>query len=332
MISAISHNQKKKTAILTLYFILTDIVITGFCLADKKADLIKCDATSKSPFHIGTTDSSGVTFSPVWESIYESNELLSLKRLLPSSNFLTKSPSHDYDDPTLQDVSQDKATLKFPLLQPISGGGGTLDGTTNEEGKLLIKLLPWESSVGAVVFQVRFADVLNRLPLFDDTVGEVVIPLDRIVKMKKIKGWFKVLKKGTRDTIEIQPEESDKDKQNDDNILSHSTQTDSNDNENKVLNNDPMILLELEIMFPEEVVTDIDRETSIVVAKEMIRSASLSQDTRVGIIGTSISTFNTVRGVTGNVQYLQNQLGSILDMIEMVRNAFNFSVSKCLIC
>jgi len=152
-------------------------------------------------------------------------------------------------------------------------------------------------------------------------------------KKRKIKGWYKVLKKGTRDTVEIQPEEFDKDKQNDDNStqIDPDTISTKNDNENKILNNDPMILLDLEITFPEEEVTDIDRETSIVVAKEMIRSASLSQDTRVGIIGTSISTFNTVRGVTGNVQYLQNQLGSILDMIEMLRNAFNFSVS-CLIC
>jgi len=301
-----------------------------FCLADDKAGLIKCDATSKSSFHIGTTDSSGVTFSPVWESIYESNEVMSLKRLLPSSNFLTKTNSHDCDDLTLQEVSTDKATLKFPLLQPISGGGRSSDGTTNDEEKLSINLLPWESSVGAVVFQVRFADVLNRLPLFDDTVGEVVIPLEDIVRKRKIKGWYKVLKKGTRDTIEIQPEESDTKKQNDDNILSPGTQTDStkptiDGNGNNILNNGPMILLDLEFNLPEKEVTDIDRETSIVVAKEMIRSASLAQDTRVGIIGTSISTFNTVRGVTGNVQYLQNQLGSILDMMEMLRNAFNFS-------
>jgi len=300
---------------------VSDIFVDTSRLVDDKTSLIKCDATSKSAYHIGTTESSGVTFSPVWESIRESHEFIGLKKLLPSSNVLTKTdsrlqPSSDANDESvLQELSKIKTSIHFPLLQPISGRKGLSGGTTSDEGKISVKLLPWESSVGAVVFQVRFADVLNRLPLFDDTIGEVVIPLERIARARKIKGWFKVLKKGTRETIEIEPEEAD-------------SKPTKNDNGNDVLNNSPMILLEAEITFPDEKVTDIDRETSIVVAEEMIKSASLSQDTRVGIIGTSISTFNTVRGVTGNVQYLQNQLGSILDMMEMLRNAFNFSCQE----
>jgi len=300
-----------------------------------KSSIVKYDATSKSAYHIGATESSGVTFSPVWDKMHESDELMGLKQLLPSNNFLTKTNSHvepvshDNDEPGIQNMSNN-LMLHFPLLQPIAALGEPLDGNGHDGEKLPIELLPWESSMGAIVFQVRFTDVLNRLRLFDDTVGEVVIPLEKIIKMKEIKGWFKVLKKGTRALIEIQQDELSKDKLSglhpnpelDSKLdLSLSNKTDKK----STLKDDPMIFLEVKITFPDDNTTDIDKETSFVVAEEMIRSASFSQDTRVGIIGTSISTFNTVRGVTGNVQYLQNQLGSLLDMMDMFRNALNFS-------
>eukprot|EP01083_Nonionella_stella_P098365 276568_1 len=87
----------------------------------------------------------------------------------------------------------------------------------------------------------------------------------------------------------------------------------------------PRIHIKAEFEPPNGIVTDIDRETSIVVAEHMIWSASATTDNRPGFIGSSLETFNTVRGVTGQVQYLQNQLGIILDVIETLRNTFNFT-------
>ena len=59
---------------------VSDIFVDTSRLVDDKTSLIKCDATSKSAYHIGTTESSGVTFSPVWESIRESHEFIGLKK------------------------------------------------------------------------------------------------------------------------------------------------------------------------------------------------------------------------------------------------------------
>ena len=38
------------------------------------------------------------------------------------------------------------------------------------------------------MFQSRFADALNRLPLFDDSIGKLFIHLDKITRASKIKG------------------------------------------------------------------------------------------------------------------------------------------------
>jgi hypothetical protein len=52
----------------------------------------------------------------------------------------------------------------------------------------------------------------------------------------------------------------------------------------------------------------------------MMRSTTIAQEQGLGMIGSSISTLKTVRGLGANLQFIQNQLGSILDIIEAVRN------------
>ncbi len=167
----------------------------------------------------------------------------------------------------------------------------------------------------------------NILP-FDFRIGEVVIPFHKIVD-EKVDGWFQVLPKGTLETIEDSPSEDHKegDKKS---FLTRLTDPDTEspgidekENQDKV----PRIHIKAEFIPPDENITDIDRETSIVVAEHMIWSSNATKDRRAGFIGSSLETFNTVRGVTGQVQLLQNQLGIILDIIETIRNTFNFTVS-----
>ena len=150
---------------------------------------------------------------------------------------------------------------------------------------------------------------------------------------EKVDGWFQVLPKGTLETIEDAPfddHHKDGDKKS---FLTRLTDPDTEssgidgtENQDKV----PRIHIKAQFNAPNENVTDIDRETSIVVAEHMIWSSNATKDNRAGFIGSSLETFNTVRGVTGQVQLLQNQLGIILDIIEMIRNTFNFTVSSLL--
>merc|ERR1712086_776194 len=65
-----------------------------------------------------------------------------------------------------------------------------------------------------------------------------------------------------------------------------------------------------------------DMESSKVICEEMSRTASVAQESSVGVIGSSLNTINTVRTLGGN---LQNQISYIVDTLEQVRNVFNFS-------
>ena len=65
-----------------------------------------------------------------------------------------------------------------------------------------------------------------------------------------------------------------------------------------------------------------DVESFKVVCEEMSRTAAMAQGNRIGVIGSSLNTINTVRTLGGT---LQNQISYVVDMLERVRNAFNFS-------
>lgn len=298
-----------------------------------KKKLIEYDPTSKAPYHVGETESSSVTFNPEWSIMHESDQLQRLKQLLPSTNFLSRTNS---DDTVMSNVTHNRGgsdnVLEVPILQPISALRQILDVKSESAGEDEnfdeIELMPWEADLqkGAIVIQVRFSDVLSKLPLFDQILGEVVIPFHNIAN-GGVDGWFQVLPKGTLETIEDDSIEDTEpaDKQS---FLTRLTDPDSDSElqrDDEVQIEVPRIYIKADFVPPNTAVTDIDRETSVVVAEHMIWSANATKDSR-GFIGSSLETFNTVRGVTGQVQYIQNVLGTILDIIEIIRNAFNFTV------
>jgi hypothetical protein len=65
--------------------------------------------------------------------------------------------------------------VAFPMLQPIR--------SIQDE---VFLLSPWESSGGAIVFEVRFVDVLSLIPGSEYSLGEVAIPLSNLVDSGEI--------------------------------------------------------------------------------------------------------------------------------------------------
>eukprot|EP00957_Ditylum_brightwellii_P161209 12274288-Ditylum_brightwellii.AAC.1 len=43
--------------------------------------------------------------------------------------------------------------------------------------------------------------VRSKLPVFEDVLGEVVVPLKHLVQENEISGWFKLLDVGTKEMI-----------------------------------------------------------------------------------------------------------------------------------
>ena len=79
------------------------------------------------------------------------------------------------------------------------------DGDNNAEQ---FELVSWEDSKGAVVIQIRFSDVLNKLPIFDKILGEVVIPpFESIVNNEQWYWWMVsgTTKRNDGETIEEFP-------------------------------------------------------------------------------------------------------------------------------
>lgn len=309
--------------------LVSSIVWNPLKFADEnvRESIIECDPASDGLYNVGETEGSGVTSTPEWKVVHGSNELERMKQLLPSKNFLSRTNSSgDFrSDILTATVPQPENVLHFPILQPILPLGereSSTDGTNTDH----VHVLPWETTKGAIIIQVRFADVLNKLPIFDQVLGDVVIPMSRVAQAGNVEGWFQVLEKGTSTTMEIQEEDPQT------NIRSNSTEIAGEEGKSivppKALDTSPSIYLSIKFKVPSNnAITDIDKETSMVVAEHLIRSANSKTDNGIGFFGTSINTFNTVTGVRGNLQYLQNQLGDILDMIEIILNAFNFTVS-----
>jgi hypothetical protein len=268
-----------------------------------KSSQIKIDSSSSCIHQIGATVSSGITSNPTWKHIQDSPELMRLKHLLPDDRIWRKEKDSD-------------ASMSYPILQPVTGGHCG-DGTG-------ISLLPWEQSYGAIVIQVRFSDVLGSFSLFDNVIGEVVIPLAKLAGSGRVvEGWFRLLSVGTTDTV---PGESP-------------VTTDENTDEfieNAGVGREqiPSVSfpeLHVEVKFSSKsgladgTCSSDNMESFKVICEEISRTASIAQENSVGMIGSSLNTINTVRTLGGQ---LQNQLSYVLDMLERVRNAFNFSVSE----
>jgi len=208
-------------------------------------------------------------------------------------------------------------TVAFPLLQPIKASpikqydrdGNVIDSTT-------IDLVPWDSSPAGVIFRVRFCDVLNR-SLFEEKLGDIILPLREIARRGEIQGWFPLMNNAANHTALLEGSICHDQKLN----------TNSNDDgKSNDTNGTPSLLVYARLSLPSnDSVSDVEKETSIAIEEEYIRSSYHILNPRLGIIESSINTLTSVRGVGENVLYLQNQLGYMLDFIEMIRNLFNFS-------
>jgi hypothetical protein len=272
----------------------------------KKGQVIAIDSSAATIHEIGTTDFH-FTQQPQWLKLYESEECKRLKQLLPDDSVFFGTASEE--NISLQ-LPQHAAALRFPMLQPFSARSKELDVA----GRLLhSELEPWSSSPGAVVVEVRFQDLLNALG-FDDALGEVCIPIAKLIENGEIRGWFRVLEVGSliaSPVSEVLKEADDRESD----AIGHDEQH-------------PLVYVNLKWIPPSEPekVAETDHMASLVIQEELIRYTILAQKNKVDLVGSSIGAFNTVRGLRGNVQLIQNGLGAALDVIESTRNAFNFTV------
>ena len=306
-------------------------------LADEKTikNASRKDPTARGYHQIGTTSKSGITSNPVWDEMVESEECKRLRQLIPMTGFWTD--THQAADTDEMLGRTEKDCIRFPILQPL-----------DHETKKVSNVSPFESSQGAVVVQIRFHDVLNTLPVFDDLLGEVIIPFSHLANENEFEGWYRLKRTGSAKVAHIdldsfqhsalreaKPNSYDGsylDKK-DSKSIGDTLSADYRQNV-KVVDEVPEVYLRIKFKRPvfQTEVCDAERESSIVIAEEMIRTA-VNEEGSIGLIGSSISTINTVRGLRGNVQYIQNELGKMLDILEQIRNIFNFADPRksCLI-
>ena len=269
-----------------------------------KSSQMNVDLSSGCIHQIGATVSPGITSNPSWIHVQDSPELMRLKHLLPDDRIWRKEKDID-------------ASISYPILQPVTNGGDSVG----------ISLLPWEKSHGAIVIQVRFSDVLGSFSLFDNVIGEVVIPLAKLAGSGRIvDGWFRLLGVGTTETVP--GEASATIYENIDEVVEHI------DGGHERIHSEAFPELHMKVKFSSisghtdgAGSTNDDMESFKVICEEISRTASITQENSVGMIGSSLNTINTVRTLGGQ---LQNQLSYVVDMLERVRNAFNFSVSDLL--
>eukprot|EP00984_Skeletonema_dohrnii_P029267 scaffold19714_cov144-Skeletonema_dohrnii-CCMP3373.AAC.1 len=275
-----------------------------------KASLAKIDASSTCSHQIGSTISPGITSNPIWTNFQDSAELMRVRYLLPDDQTLGRHLS--------QDVKETSLKVMYPVLQPLTEDGEGIAPVDAVDGgqRSDVQLMPWESSYGAIVIQVRFSDVLGTL--FDNVLGEVVVPVAKLAGSgRAVEGWFRLLDVGTTDFIP--GDSTDETTEEAGTELSVAKKGE----EDKELPQIELPEIYLKAKFsPNFGDSSSDLESSKVICEELVRTASLSQGNGVGVIGSSLSTLNTVRTLGGT---LQNQISFVVDMIEKARNAFNFS-------
>lgn len=229
------------------------------------------------------------TANPDWKTLKESNHCKRLRQITTSETGAEQigenDRNHDY--------------LELPVPQPIQNHADIANGA--DASQTNISLSPWTTLPGAIVIQVRFADVINVLPGFEEILGEVAIPISKVTQKGEYRGWFQVVEAGSR----------------------HFVRCDENDGAGT-----PRIFVDLKWKGPvstDDHLTDSDREASIMVTEEMVRAALRNSKNRHDIIGSSMGALNTFRGLGETVQTIQNTLGNAVDVIERVRNLLNFT-------
>lgn len=284
----------------------------------KKALLISVDSSLAATHEIGLSNFH-FSANPIWDKMNESEETKRLQQLLPNhGEFFGAEPatsSHESHS-TSKVVSQfEYADCVFPVLQPIRAA--QRQQTIGEKvggDHTIVELEPWDSIQGAVVIEVRFKDVLNKLPGFDDVLGEVSFPLSKLIAAGEIRGWYQISEQGTTSTDALMG-------------IGDYQDSPSNKKSSPSENMRPQVYVDIKWISPEPNDDNVEseREAAVVIAEELIRSAARTQNTEINLMGSSIGAFSTVAGLSGNVRAIQNTLGSTLDVVESARNAFNFT-------
>lgn len=270
-----------------------------YCEDDDSAKLLSStDKILMAHHDIGDTNYL-YTANPDWDILKESTDWKRLRYITYPEN---SDVVHD-DETFVGDY------IEFPMLQPIKYDDGEVENSSERDAGM--SLAPWTDLPGAIVIQVRFADVINRLPGFEDVLGEVTIPVAKIIEKGAYRGWFQIVEVGSK----------------------HIVRCDENDGSET-----PRLLLELKWKQPPSSNHDlshVDREKSMMVAEEMARAAQKNARNNLNIIGSSIGALNTVRGLGEGVQSIQNALGSVVDVLEKLRNLLNFTepgISSLVLC
>lgn len=262
---------------------------TRFMSEKQKKKAIEIDESSNATHDIGATNFV-YAMNPSWDRMHASEGGKRLKLLMPSQGTF------------FDEFSQlEKKSVDFPVLQPIGISGD------------LQVLEPWDSCSAAIVVEAQFFDLLNVIPGSEYSVGEVVVPFREVVKRGEVSGWYNI--SGSEQPVSSRPDN-----------CGNQVAPDISKNDS------PQLFLTVRWEPPPESTSDsfleTEREASYAIQEEMVRSAHLSrqQKEKFSLLVSSVGAFNSVRGISANLQLVQNSLGSLLDLIESCMHAFDFSV------
>lgn len=240
-----------------------------FATKKSKQAIAVVDKGSKAQHEVGYTNTR-YSADPKWE-IRESLENQRLNHLLPvdGDSFAPRSTTT-------------REGLCFPILQPLSLKSERKDA----QGRFIdAKLASWSSSPAAVVFQVRFSDLVFGLG-FEYILGEIAVPFSKIVEEGIVSGWFDVSNKPEIVSLRPAQEKGDED--------DVATSRDAvRDLHNKT---SPSLFVAIRWNPPSDQhrkPDDWNRELSVAVQEEYIRS---SKQTKFDLVGTSVGAMNTALG------------------------------------
>jgi hypothetical protein len=181
-------------------------------------------------------------------------------------------------------------SLRFPVLQPLL----LRTPRKNSLGVYVdTQLTRWTESPAAIVIRVRFQDFLNTLPGFEQTLGEVVFPFEKVVEAGKITGWFEVLRVGSCDVSPcLLEDEIEQTKEQPAEDVSMSIRP-------------PLIFATLKWIPPQAdeglEIDQSERLASHSIQQEFVRATALSRDRKSDFLESSLGAVNTALGRSDQV-------------------------------
>ena len=144
------------------------------------------------------------------------------------------------------------------------------------------------------------------LPGSDYVLGEVSIPLRSIVRQASMDQWFVVSETGSKYPTAIDESSSP---------------------------DVAKIHVKLKWEPPKHNVDDatpVEREASIVIQEELIRSTLIHGQKHgfLSLLSTSVGALNSIRSTSGSISTIQKSLGAFTDLIESTRHAIIFTVRR----